>query len=117
MMRLALTAVLTTLLAATSCIPHARAQAEIGRYQVVVINDRAGHLAVLIDSVTGRSWILNAGSDRRWSDLNFGEMKGGRPMLLPAPCTQDNPSCYFPSPKSGAGTSGTQKPAEGEPVH
>jgi len=102
--RFALTAAIATLLAVTSHIGHAWAQAEIGRYQVVLINDKAGHLAVLVDSVTGRSWILNANNDRRWSDLSYGEMQGGHLMLLPAPCTQDNPSCYFPPPKSGSKT-------------
>lgn len=114
--RLLLMAALATLPAAPSYIAQAHAQAEIGRYQVVLINDKVGHLAVLIDSVTGRSWILNASNDRRWSDLSFGEMQDGHLMLLPAQCTQENPSCYFPSPKSGGEAPAAKKPAQGEPA-
>src|SRR4029450_11283184 len=98
-LRLALRGALAVALAATSGSAAAQARVEIGRYQVVLINDKAGHLAVLVDTVTGRSWILNASSDRRWSRLNYGEMPGGLLMLEPAPCTQENPSCYFPLPK------------------
>jgi hypothetical protein len=115
-LRFALTGALAIALAATSGVAAAQAQAEIGRYQVVVINDKAGHLAVLVDSVTGRSWILNARNDRRWSDLNYGEMQGGRLMLVPAPCTQDNPTCYFSSPKSAGEAPAAQKPAAGAEV-
>src|SRR6185312_6924482 len=79
-LRLALRGALAVALAATSGIAAAQAEVEIGRYQVVLINDKAGHLAVVVDTVTGRSWILNASNDRRWSDLNYGEMPGGRLM-------------------------------------
>lgn len=114
-LRLALRGALAVVLAATSGIAAAQAQVEIGRYQVVLVNDKVGHLAVLVDTVTGRSWILNASNDRRWSDLNYGEMPGGRLMLVPAPCTQDNPSCYFPLPKHDSETPTAQKSPEGAP--
>ena len=66
-LRLALRVALAVAVAATSGIAAAQAQVEIGRYQVVLINDKAGHLAVLVDTVTGRSWILNASNDRFWN--------------------------------------------------
>lgn len=73
-------------------------QAEIGRYQIL-INERGG-TAILLDSVTGRSWILGSPRDRKWSDLNFGETKDGHPILTPRLCTEKNPSCYFPVQES-----------------
>jgi len=115
--RFALTGALAIALTATSYVAHAGAQVEIGRYQVVMINDRAGHLAVLIDTVTGRSWILNASNDRRWSELNYGEMKGGHLLLMPAPCAQDNPSCFFGSSKSEGESPAAQKPSADEAAH
>jgi hypothetical protein len=71
---------------------------EIGRFQVV-IPIYGDATAILVDTVTGRSWILNGKKSRTWSDLSYGEAKGGHPMLTPAPCTQDNPTCYFDRPK------------------
>jgi hypothetical protein len=72
-----------------------RPAAEIGRYQVVVLYTSDAS-ALLIDTVTGRSWILGGKKARAWSDLNYGKMEGDHMALTPAPCTQDNPSCYFP---------------------
>src|SRR5215470_4312731 len=95
-------------LAIPARIVQAQDRPEIGRFQVVIpINGEAA--AILVDTITGRSWILSGKKDRRWSELNFGEMKGGHPMLTPPPCTQDNPTCFFEAPKA--------KPAEGEAVH
>jgi hypothetical protein len=37
-------------------------------------------------------------------------------MLVPAPCTQDNPTCYFSSPKSAGEAPAAQKPAAGAEV-
>ena len=77
--------------------PAARAEGsvEIGRYQILV-NERGG-VAILLDSVTGRSWILGSPKDRKWSDLDFGKTKDGHPILTPLLCTEQNPSCYFPA--------------------
>jgi hypothetical protein len=73
-------------------------RAEIGRFQVV-IPIYGDATAILVDTVTGRSWILSGKKSRTWSDLNYGEARGGHPMLTPAPCTRDNPTCYFETPK------------------
>lgn len=85
-------------------VADAQEHPEIGRFQIVIpiYGDAA---AVLIDTVTGRSWILSGKKSRTWSDLNYGEATGGHPMLTPPPCTQDNPTCYFevskPKPTNG----------------
>jgi hypothetical protein len=86
-----------------------RPQIEIGRYQVIVLYN-ADASALLIDTVTGRTWVLSGKKARTWSDLNYGKMEGDRLALTPPPCTQDNPSCYFPSTGTG------QKAAEDNPV-
>jgi len=86
----------------------AQERPEIGRFQVV-IPIYGDATAILVDTVTGQSWILSGRKDRRWSELNFGEAEGGHPMLTPPPCTQDNPTCFFDVPKV--------KAAEGEAVH
>jgi len=84
-------------LALSAMPPAARAEGagEIGRYQISV-NERGG-VAILLDSVTGRSWILSSPKDRKWNDLNFGQTKDGHPILTPLLCTEKNPSCYFPA--------------------
>ena len=79
---------------------------EIGRYQVVVLYN-SDQIALLLDTVTGRSWILSGKKARAWPDLNYGEAEGKHLALTPPPCTQDNPTCYFSGPNSG------QKPTEG----
>jgi hypothetical protein len=95
-------------LTATAQVAHAQGQAEIGRFQIVIpINSDA--TAILLDTVTGRSWILSGNKARGWADLNYGKVKDGHLVLMPAPCTQDNPTCYFEMPKS--------KQAESEAVH
>ncbi|HUL09217.1 MAG TPA: hypothetical protein VLV76_23000 [Candidatus Acidoferrum sp.] len=86
----------------------AQERPEIGRFQVV-IPIYGDATALLIDTVTGRSWILSGKKSRTWSDLNYGEAKGGHVMLTPAPCTKDNPTCYFEMPKP--------ETAAGEAVH
>jgi len=83
-----------------------RPQIEIGRYQVVVLYN-SDQIALLLDTVTGRSWILSGKKARAWPDLNYGEAEGKHLALTPPPCTQDNPTCYFSGPNSG------QKPTEG----
>jgi len=80
-----------------------RPQVEIGRYQVVVLYN-SDAAALLIDTVTGRSWVLGSKKERSWTDLNYGKMTDGHLVLMPPPCTQDNPTCYFEIPaakKSG----------------
>jgi hypothetical protein len=85
-------------LLATPQDAEADGQVEIGRYQIL-INERGG-TAILLDSVTGRSWILSSPKDRKWSDLDFGQTKDGHPILTPLLCTEKNPSCYFPAQES-----------------
>ena len=74
-----------------------RPQVEIGRYQVVVLYN-SDAAALLIDTVTGRSWVLGNKKDRSWTDLNYGKVTDGHLVLTPPPCTQDNPTCYFEMP-------------------
>ena len=73
---------------------------EIGRYQVIVLYNSDAS-ALLVDTVTGRSWVLSGKNARMWSDLNYGKMEGDHLVLTPPPCTQENPSCYFPSTAAG----------------
>jgi len=81
-----------------------RPQIEIGRYQVVVLYN-SDQTALLVDTVTGRSWILSGKKARTWSDLNYGQAEGNHLALTPPPCTQDNPTCYF-------GLNGAEKQTE-----
>jgi len=85
----------------------AQERPEIGRFQAV-IPIYGDATALLIDTVTGRTWILSGKKSRTWSDLNYGEVRGGHPLLTPAPCTHDNPTCYFetPKPKASEGAAG-----------
>lgn len=82
-----------------------RPQIEIGRYQVVVLYN-SDQTALLLDTVTGRSWMLSGKKARAWSDLNYGPADGNHLALTPPPCTQDNPTCYFSSPN------GAERPKE-----
>ena len=108
-LRFAVTSTLAIAAATTSQTVHAQGQVEIGRYQIAIpINSDS--TALLIDTVTGRSWALGSKSDRRWHDLNFGEVKNGHLMLTPQPCTEDNPTCYFAMPKGSEESSAAQKP-------
>jgi hypothetical protein len=67
-----------------------RPAAEIGRYQVVVLYTSDAS-ALLIDTVTGRSWVLGGKkAARAWSDLNFGRLEGDHMALTPAPCTRQS---------------------------
>src|SRR5262245_36614677 len=95
-------------IAAASPVGARGGEVEIGRFQVVLVNDRAGNSAVLIDTVTGRSWILSGKGDRRWSDLNFGGIENGHLYLTPPGCTYSNPTCYFPMPEDKTTSSATQ---------
>ncbi len=100
--------------ASASHIARAQGQVEVGRYQLAIpINSDS--TALLIDTVTGRSWVLSGRNDRRWHDLNFGEVKDGHMVLTPPPCTQSNPTCYFALPQDAESPS-AQKPAEREGV-
>ena len=92
-------------MAAASSAGARAAEVEIGRFQVVLVNDKAGNSAVLIDTVTGRSWILSGKGDRRWSDLNFGGIENGHLYLTPPGCTYSNATCYFPMPEEKKTTS------------
>jgi hypothetical protein len=108
-LRVAITGALAIAAAAASQSVHAQGQVEIGRYQIAIpINSDS--TALLIDTVTGRSWALGSKSDRRWHDLNFGEVKNGHLMLTPQPCTEDNPTCYFSVPKGADESPAAQKP-------
>ena len=99
-LRFAMAIALGIAAAASSQGALAEGQVEIGRFQVVLVNDKAGNSAVLIDTVTGRSWILSGKGDRRWADLNFGGIENGHLYLTPPGCTYSNPTCYFPLPEN-----------------
>ena len=74
-----------------------RPQVEIGRYQAVVLyNSEAA--ALLVDTVTGRTWVLSGKKAKSWTDLNYGKVGDGHLKLMPSPCIQDNPTCYFEIP-------------------
>jgi hypothetical protein len=110
--KLAIFTMLPIVASATPQIARAQAQPEIGRYQLAIPSNK-DYTALLIDTVTGRSWILGIRNDRRWHDLNFGEVQNGHLMLMPAPCTQDNPTCYFALPPAKESSS-TETSAQGE---
>ena len=74
-----------------------RPQVEIGRYQAVVLYNSDAS-ALLVDTVTGRTWVLSGKKAQSWTDLNYGKVSDGHLVLMPPPCTQDNPTCYFEIP-------------------
>ena|SRR5215468_1462776 len=80
-------------------IAQAQETPEIGRFQIAIPIDNSV-TAILIDTITGRSWILSGNKALSWTDLNYGKVKGGHMALTPPSCTQDNPTCYFEMPKS-----------------